>query len=90
MMTSKVYNAAIITHVGVIGNFLSSLAYPTAKPYEWNPAPGFGFTIIADPSLFLREPVFEVVELIPYIPSDDEEDDNFENYDSYDEISDSR
>lgn len=81
MMTSNVYTAAVITHASVIGNILSSLAYPKAYPYEWNPAFGHGYTIVADPTIYLREPVFEVTEQIPY-----EEDDGFISYedDDYD------
>ena len=74
MMSNGIFNAAVFTHVGVIGNMLSALAYPKAPPYEWNPAPGFGFTIIADPSIFLREPVFEVIDLIPKLIRHDDDD----------------
>jgi len=72
MMTSGVFSAAVITHTGVIGNVLSGMAYPKAPPYEWNPSPGFGYTIVADPSLFLREPVFEVIDIIPKLIPEDE------------------
>lgn len=65
MMTNKVYSAAIVTHMSVIGQILSSMAYPKAAPYEWKPNPGFGYTILVDPSIFLREPIFEVIETIP-------------------------
>ncbi|MCL1829901.1 MAG: histidine phosphatase family protein [Oscillospiraceae bacterium] len=65
MMTSNVHTAAIVTHASVIGNILSALAYPKAMPYEWNPSPGCGYTVIADPTLFLREPVLEVTAQIP-------------------------
>ena len=66
MMRSSVYSAAVITHAGVIGNILAGLAYPKARAYEWNPPPGGGYTLIADPVLFFREPVFEVIAEIPY------------------------
>jgi len=65
MMRAGVHSAAIITHGSVIGNMLSALAYPKASPYDWNCAPGFGFEAVADPSLFMREPVLEVTRGIP-------------------------
>ena len=65
MMTSKVHTAAVITHMSVVGQILSNLALPKAMPYEWNPPPGFGYTIVADPVIYLREPVFEILEPLP-------------------------
>ena len=65
MMTSNVHSAAVITHASIIGNILAYLAYPKAQPYEWNPNFGCGYTVIADPTLFLREPVLEVIAEIP-------------------------
>ena len=74
MMKSGVYSAAIVTHAGVIGSILSALAYPRAMPYEWNPPPGSGYTAVADPTLFLREPVLEVVRTIPVYDANDDSD----------------
>lgn len=71
MMTAGVHSAAVITHASVIGNIISSLAYPKAPPYEWNAAPGSGYTLVADPTLFLREPVLEVVATIPKLTKEE-------------------
>ena len=78
MMTSSVFSAAVVTHAGVIGNILAGLAYPRANAYEWNPPPGGGYTLAADPSIFLREPVLEVIDTLP-LPVRDDTDDLF-NY----------
>jgi|GEM_PF-3814909 len=67
MMRSGVHSAAIITHSSVIGNILSSLAYPKAAPYDWVCDGGYGYEVIADPTLYMREPVLEVTRKIPDI-----------------------
>ncbi|MEA4911508.1 MAG: histidine phosphatase family protein [Oscillospiraceae bacterium] len=66
MMREGVFSAAVVTHAGVIGTVLSLLAYPKQAPYDWQCGCGCGFTVLADPSLFLREPVVEVIESLPY------------------------
>lgn len=65
MMTNGVFTAGVVTHAGVIGNILAALAYPKKPPYEWQCDSGCGFKVIADPSLYLREPVVEVVDYLP-------------------------
>ncbi len=65
MMQNGIFSAAVITHAAVIGNILSSLAYPKAAPYDWQCGCGCGFTVIADPTIYIREPVVEVIAEIP-------------------------
>lgn len=79
MMKKSVFNAAVITHAGVIGNMLASTAYPKKPPYDWQCEPGCGFCVIADPTLYLREPVVEVVSYIPSLDGQEDED-NGEEY----------
>lgn len=65
MMRDGVFSAAIITHAGVIGNILAGVAFPRKSAYDWQCYTGCGYTTMADPSLFLRDPVVEVVGLVP-------------------------
>ena len=65
MMTCSIHSAAVVTHAGVIFNMLAGLAYPKLSAYDWQCQPGCGFTVIADPVLFMREPVVEVMSEIP-------------------------
>ena len=60
-------SCAIVTHAGVIANILSSLGYPKKTAYDWQCIPGCGYTVRVDPSLFLRDPV---IEIIGYVPED--------------------
>ncbi|MEG0750656.1 MAG: histidine phosphatase family protein [Oscillospiraceae bacterium] len=71
MMSKSVFSAAVVTHAGVIGNVLAALAYPKRAPYDWQSRPGCGFTVSADPTIYLREPVVEVVASIPEEDEDD-------------------
>lgn len=65
MMRRGLPSAAVVTHAGVIANILASAAYPKKSVYDWQCIPGCGYTAIADPSLFLRQPVIEVVGYVP-------------------------
>lgn len=70
MMRTGTFAAAAITHAGVIANALATLAYPRRTPYEWQCQPGCGFTAVADPTIYLRQPTLEVVGEIPRIASE--------------------
>ncbi|MEA5051453.1 MAG: histidine phosphatase family protein [Oscillospiraceae bacterium] len=76
MMRGGVFSAAVVTHAGVIGTILSLLAYPKRAPYDWQCDCGCGFTVMADPSLFLRDPVVEVIDSLPYETAPSENEDN--------------
>lgn len=65
MMRNGIHNAAVLSHAGVIANILATLAYPKRSAYDWQCYPGCGYTVIADPSLFLREPVLEAAATVP-------------------------
>lgn len=82
MMQSGLHTAAVITHAGVIGNMLAQYAYPKKAPYDWQSAAGCGYKVLIDPTLYMRDPVAEVVDTIPeYVdlarggsrPEDDED-----------------
>lgn len=65
MMRRGLFSAAAVTHAGVIANILAAIAYPKKSVYDWQCIPGCGYTVMADPSLFLRQPVIEVTGYVP-------------------------
>jgi len=65
MMRAGAHSAAVVTHAGVIANILGAVAFPKKSPYDWQCIPGCGYTVMADPSLYLREPVVEVISWVP-------------------------
>ncbi len=66
MMKQNIHSAAIVTHASVISNILTGIAYPKKQQYDWTPPPGHGYCAVADSTLFMREPVLEVVSEIPF------------------------
>ncbi len=83
MMQSGMHECALVTHAGVIGNILAQFAYPKQAPYDWQCGPGGGFTVRIDPTIYLREPVVEVIGTVP--PYDEAQDDGLggDIYDDY-------
>ena len=65
LMGTGARSAAIVTHADVIATVMAALAYPKGEPYDWHADPGCGFTVLADPTLFLRQPVVEAVSRVP-------------------------
>ena len=78
MMQNGITSAAVVTHAGVISAIMAALVYPKYTQYDWNALPGMGYTLRADPSLFLREPVLEFVEVIPKETVNHDDDDPFD------------
>ena len=79
MMRNGIPSAAVVTHASVVGAICAALAYPQLPPAEWSCRPGCGFTLRADPSLFLREPVLVFVcELPMQNAGQDSEEDPFD------------
>lgn len=65
LMRNGIFTAAIMTHASVIATVLAALAYPKKSAYDWQCYPGCGYTVLADPTLFGREPVVEVIATVP-------------------------
>lgn len=72
-MSKGMRSCAVVTHVDVISLIMAALAYPKAEPYEWNPSPGCGYTVLADPTLFFREPVVEATAQVPMYEGEGED-----------------
>ena len=71
-------SVAIVASMGVISTILSSMGLPKASATDWTCDNGFGYTAIADQTLYFREPVIEVNAQIPVST------DNFER--SFDDL----
>ena len=65
LMKSGTHSAAVVTHASVIANVLANIAYPKKNAYDWQCYAGCGYTVLADPILFCREPVVEVIDVVP-------------------------
>ena len=65
LMKTGTHSAAIVTHASVIANILANIAYPKKSAYDWQCYAGCGYTLLADPVLFFREPVVEVIDVVP-------------------------
>ena len=65
MMKSGVFEAAIVTHGGVIGAVLSAYGIPRAPMHEWLTPNCCGFTLRLDPAMWMRNRKFEVFAEIP-------------------------
>lgn len=65
LMRTGTTSAVIVTHGGVIMTLLTAFGLPRANFYDWMVGNGCGYTVRITPSLWMREPVFEVVERIP-------------------------
>ena len=65
MMKSGVFEAAVVTHGGVIGAVLSAYGIPQAPMHEWLTPNCCGFTVRLDPAMWMRSRKFEVFAEIP-------------------------
>ncbi len=66
MMKSKIFDAAVVTHGGVIMGLLSMFGYPRRKPLDWRVGSGKGYTALITPQIWAGGQVFEVFDPLPY------------------------
>lgn len=66
MMKSKVSDAALITHGGVIMQLLAMCGIPKRKPTEWVVGNGKGYTVLVNSSLWANTKSVEVYTAVPY------------------------
>lgn len=66
MMQLKIYDAAVITHGGVIMGLLAMFGYPKRKPLDWRVGNGKGYTALITPQIWAGGQVFEVFDPLPY------------------------
>ncbi len=55
----------LVTHGGVIMTILSAFGLPRARFYDWMCDSGCGYTLRITPSLWMRQPVAEVINTLP-------------------------
>ncbi len=65
MIRSEVYEAACVTHGGVIMSMLSQRALPSRKPEQWMADPGCGYTLQTDAELWMRDGLVEAIDIVP-------------------------
>lgn len=65
MMENECYEAAVVTHGGVIMTLLSLCGLPQRPRIEWITESGKGYTIRVNPSIFQRSGYVEVTGTIP-------------------------
>ena len=65
MMGDKVYEAAAITHGGVIATLLAAMAFPRQGMLQWKTKSGEGYTVLIAPDLWMRSGTVEVFGAVP-------------------------
>lgn len=65
MMKSGVFEAAIVTHGGVIGAILSAFGLPEAPIHQWLTPNCKGYVIRLDPGMWMRSRKFEIFAKLP-------------------------
>lgn len=66
MMKSDIYDAAVVTHGGVIMTLLAAVGMPRKPIQEWMVSNGRGFTCFVNPQLWLRDGIIEAVGIMPH------------------------
>ncbi len=66
MMKSETFDAAVVTHGGVIMSLLSGIGLPKKAPNEWMIGNGKGYTCYLNTQMWVRDGVIEVAGLAPY------------------------
>ena len=73
MMKTQTFEAACVTHGGVIMSMMAQKAVPVHRPEEWMADPGCGYTLRMDTSIWMRDGLAEAVEVLPWGYLDGEE-----------------
>lgn len=66
MMKNELYDAAVVTHGGVIMTLLSALGMPRRPMQDWLVGNGRGYTCFVTPQLWLRDGLLEVAGIMPH------------------------
>lgn len=66
MMKSEIYDAAVVTHGGVIMTLLAALGMPRRPMQDWLVGNGRGYTCFVNPQLWLRDGLMEVAGIMPH------------------------
>ena len=63
---TKQFEAACVTHGGVIMSMLSQRALPSRHPEQWMADPGCGYTVQTDVQLWMRDRLVEAIDIVPF------------------------
>lgn len=66
MMKTQTFEAACVTHGGLIMSMMAQKAVPVHRPEEWMADPGCGYTLRMDTSRWMRDGLAEAVEVLPW------------------------
>ncbi|MFV0351055.1 MAG: histidine phosphatase family protein [Oscillospiraceae bacterium] len=65
MAKNQIFEAACVTHGGVIMSMLAQKAMPQRPPSQWMADCGTGYTVQANAAQLLRDDLVEAVEIVP-------------------------
>lgn len=65
MMDKRIYEAACVTHGGVIMSMLGQKAIPRKPPLQWMTDNGAGFTVQTSAAMLMRDDAVEAIAIIP-------------------------
>ena len=71
MMKTQTYEAACVTHGGVLMSMMAQKALPVKRPEDWMADSGCGYTLRMDTSTWMRDGLAEAVEVLPWGYLDD-------------------
>ena len=66
MLRTHTYEAACVSHGGVIMNMLAQHALPSRRPEQWMADPGCGYTVQTDVQLWMRDKMVEAIDIVPF------------------------
>lgn len=66
MMQNGIFEAAVVTHGGVIATLMSTLGIPRQPLQFWKTGSGRGYTCFVNPQLWQRDHLMEVAGILPH------------------------
>ena len=66
MAKSEIYDAAVVTHGGVIMTLLAAIAMPRQAVQDWMVGNGRGYTCFVNTQLWKRDGIIEVAGIMPH------------------------
>ena len=66
MVQNEVFEAAVVTHGGVIATLMSTLGLPRQPLQFWKTGGGRGFTCFINPQIWQNDHLMEVAGILPH------------------------
>ena len=67
MMSEDIFEAAIVTHAGVLSNMLSCFGVPKVKPTDLKCDAGEGYEILVTAQFWQQANAFEIIGQVPFL-----------------------